>query len=67
MESTINCAEACVNGCISPAQCPHRAYAESASKFIKDTSLDQILEMADEAVRKKRLQPPQWVIPEFPE
>jgi len=67
MEPTINCAEACVNGCILGDQCPHRSYAESASKFIKDTSLDTMLEMADEAIRKKRLQPPQWVIPDFTE
>ena len=67
MEAEINCAEACVNGCVLGDKCPNKENAAAASKFIGETSLDKILEMADEAVRKKRSQPPQWVIPDFPE
>lgn len=67
METKINCAEACKNGCILGDKCPHREYVESTSNFINNTSLDQILEIADEAVRKKRMEPPKWVIPDFPD
>jgi hypothetical protein len=65
---TINCAEACKNGCILGDQCPNLAYKEQAAKFIEETSLDQMLAMADEAVRRKMMerasQPPKWVLPE---
>ncbi|AFZ16992.1 hypothetical protein [Allocoleopsis franciscana] len=67
MESTINCAEACINGCVLGDQCPNKEFATEASKFIQETSLDRMLEMAEEARRKKMTQPPQWVIPDFPE
>lgn len=67
MAESVNCAEACVNGCILGDKCPNREYAASMSKFIQNTSLDQMLEIAEEAVRKKRMQPPKWVIPDFPE
>jgi anti-sigma factor ChrR (cupin superfamily) len=65
METTINCAEACVNGCVLGDKCPHREYANKAEDFISNTSLDSMLAIADEAVRKKRMAPPQWVIPDF--
>jgi hypothetical protein len=47
-------------------QCPHREYAAEASKFVEETSLDSMLEIAEEAVRKKREQPTEteWVFPE---
>lgn len=64
MQPQINCAEACVNGCVLGDKCPHKEYAAQASKFIENTSLDQMLDMAEEAVRKKREEPPQWVIPD---
>ena len=64
----INCAEACVNGCVLGDQCPNLEYKEKASQFIQATSLDKMLEMADEAVRRKIMerasQPPKWVLPE---
>ena len=64
----INCAEACTNGCVLGDDCPNLEYKEKAAQFIQDTSLDKMLEMADEAVRKKMLerasQPPKWVLPE---
>jgi hypothetical protein len=64
MESKIDCAQACVNGCVLGDQCPNREYAQQASNFIQETSLDQMLAIADEALRKKRMAPPQWIIPE---
>ncbi|NES08386.1 MAG: hypothetical protein F6K22_39970 [Okeania sp. SIO2F4] len=67
MENTINCAEACVNGCVLGDRCPNKEYVKETSKFIDNTSLDKMLEMAEEAVMKKRMAPPKWVIPEFPE
>lgn len=66
MEVNINCAEACVNGCVLGDRCPNLQHREAASKFIDDTPLDKMLEIAEESVRKKLLQPPQWVLPEEP-
>jgi hypothetical protein len=64
----INCAEKCQNGCVLGDDCPNREYTEQASKFISDTSLDKMLEMAEEAVRKKQLErmmaPTEWFFPE---
>jgi hypothetical protein len=62
----VNCAEACVNGCVLGEQCPHRQYLAAASKFIQDTSMDRILEIAEEGVRKKMMQPTQFIT-DFPE
>ncbi len=49
---TINCAEACKNGCILGDQCPNLAYKEQAAKFIEETSLDQMLAMAKRFAEK---------------
>lgn len=62
-KNEINCAEACVNGCILGDQCPNREYVATTSNFISNTSLDEMLEMAQEALRKKRSAPPKWVTP----
>ncbi|TAE58016.1 MAG: hypothetical protein EAZ76_05470 [Nostocales cyanobacterium] len=64
MEQTIDCAKACVNGCILGDKCPNIEYREAASKFIEETSLDKMLEMAEERLRKKMMEPPKWVFPE---
>jgi hypothetical protein len=48
-------------------KCPKKEFVEEASKFIGETSLDQMLEIAEAARIKKLMQPPQWVIPDFPE
>lgn len=61
---TVNCAVDCVNGCILGDECPKKEYVAQASKFVQDTSLDKMLEMAEEALRKKRMQPPKWVLPD---
>ncbi len=64
----INCAEACVNGCILGDRCPHRENLATVSNFIENTSLDRMLEMAEAAVRRKMMErmsaPPQWVVPD---
>ncbi len=61
----IDCNEVCTNGCIQPDRCQNQAHVQSASKFISETSLDKMLEMAEEARRKKLTAPPQWVIPDW--
>ena len=66
VEQKINCAEACVNGCVLGDKCPNIEFRESTSKFIEDTSLDKMLEMAEERLRKKITEPPKWVFPEDP-
>ena len=66
--ATVNCSVECVNGCIKGDACPNEAYTQQASSFIENTSLDTMLEMAEEAVRKKMIaratEPRKWVIPE---
>ncbi|MGB3136771.1 MAG: hypothetical protein WBG38_20685 [Nodosilinea sp.] len=64
----VNCAVDCKDGCVLGDDCPNLKYTAEASKFIDDTSLDEMLEMANEAVRRKMTerasQPPKWVLPE---
>lgn len=60
----VNCAVDCVNGCILGDRCPNKEYQEEASKFIEETSLDKMLEMAEIARMKKLSEPPKWVIPD---
>ena len=66
--TSVNCAVECINGCIKGDQCPNEAYTQQASSFIENTSLDKMLEIADEAVRKKIMaratEPRKWVMPE---
>jgi hypothetical protein len=64
VEQKINCAEACVNGCILGDKCPNIEVREATSKFIDETSLDQMLEIAAERLRKKMSEPPKWILPE---
>jgi hypothetical protein len=67
VEATVNCAEACINGCILGDKCPNKEYVTGAAKFLQETPLDKMHEIAEEARRKKLMQPPQWIIPDFPE
>lgn len=60
----VNCAQDCINGCILGKKCPNKEFAAQASDFIKDTSLDKMLEMAEAARLKKLTEPPKWVIPD---
>ncbi|MBW4666816.1 MAG: hypothetical protein KME60_05080 [Cyanomargarita calcarea GSE-NOS-MK-12-04C] len=64
MENQINCKEACVNGCVLGDKCPNLEYKEVASKFIEETPLDKMIEMAEAARLKKLTEPPKWVFPE---
>jgi hypothetical protein len=64
VEQKINCAQACVNGCVLGEKCPNIEYREAASKFIAETSLDQMLAIAEERLRRKMTEPPKWVFPE---
>lgn len=66
MESTVNCAEVCINGCVLGDKCPKKEYVAEASKFLQETSIEKMHEIAEEARRKKLMQPPQWIIPDFP-
>ncbi len=63
-EQKIDCSTACVNGCVLGNKCPNLEYREKASNFIENTSLDDMLAIAEEAARKKMTAPPQWVFPE---
>jgi hypothetical protein len=67
VEATVNCAQDCINGCILGERCPNKEYAAEASKFLQETSLDKMHEIAEEARRKKLTEPPKWVIPDFPD
>ncbi|MEL6492751.1 MAG: hypothetical protein AAFV85_22605 [Cyanobacteria bacterium J06634_6] len=64
----VNCAVDCKEGCVLGDQCPHKDEQEKASEFIENTSLDDMLEMAAEAVRRKQqeraTEGPKWVFPE---
>lgn len=64
MEKKVNCALDCLNGCILGDKCPNQAHAATAAKFIAETSLEKILEMAETARLKKLTQPTQWIIPD---
>lgn len=63
-EQKVNCAEACVNGCVLGDKCPNLEYKEETSKFIQDTSLDKMIEMAEIARMKKLSESPKWVFPD---
>lgn len=60
----VNCKEACKNGCILGDQCPNLEYKSQASQFIQETSLDDMLAIADAAIRRRMTQSPRWVFPE---
>lgn len=64
MNPEINCAEACVDGCVLGEKCPNQEYLEEASTFIENTSLDKMLEIAEIARLKKLTASPKWVIPD---
>jgi hypothetical protein len=60
----IDCKTACVKGCVLGDDCPNKEFQEQAAKFIEETSLDEMLSIAEEALRKKTTAPPKWVFPE---
>jgi hypothetical protein len=64
----VNCEVECVAGCVLGDECPNLEFKAQASKFIEETSLDEILKMAEAAVQRRRQErasePPKWVIPD---
>lgn len=64
MEQKINCAQACINGCVLGDKCPNIEFKEATAQFLEETSLDKMLELAEERLRKKRTEPPKWILPE---
>nr|WP_199331193.1 hypothetical protein [Calothrix sp. FACHB-1219] len=64
VEQKVNCAVDCVNGCVLGDKCPNLEFKEAAAQFIEDTSLDKMLEMAEERLRRKMMEPPKWVLPD---
>ena len=64
MAQTVNCALECVNGCVLGEDCPNKEYAKEAGQFMQETSLDRMIEIAEEARLKKMSEPPKWVIPD---
>jgi hypothetical protein len=66
--SVVDCATACVAGCILGDECPNLEYKEQASQFIQSTSLEKMLEIAESAIQRRRLErasePPKWIIPD---
>ncbi len=63
-EKKVNCKVDCVKGCVLGEKCPNIEFREAAAKFIEDTSLDKMLEIAEIARMNKLSAPPKWVIPE---
>ncbi len=64
MTRTVNCQVECVKGCILGDECPNQEYVKEAAKFIENTSLDRMLEIAEIARMKKLTEPPKWVMPD---
>ncbi len=44
---TINCKEACVNGCVLGEKCPNLQYLAAVRKFMAETSIDKMREISD--------------------
>jgi len=44
--TTINCKEACVNGCVLGDKCPNLEHLANTRKFLANTSIDKMLEIA---------------------
>ena len=64
MTNNVNCEIDCVDGCVLGEKCPNKEYQKEASKFINDTSLEKMHEIAEIARRRKLTEPPKWVIPD---
>ncbi|AFY70546.1 hypothetical protein Pse7367_2283 [Thalassoporum mexicanum PCC 7367] len=44
--ATINCQEACVNGCVLGDRCPNLKYLEETRKFLQEKSIDEMINIA---------------------
>ncbi len=63
-EQKIDCKVQCVNGCVLGEKCPNVEFREATAKFLEDTPLDKMLEMAEIARMKKLSEPPKWILPD---
>ena len=63
-EQNINSQVDSINNPVSNDESAEKEYVEEASKFINETSLDKMHEIAEIARRKKLTEPPKWVIPD---
>ena len=50
----INCAEACINGCVLGDDCPHLEARQKASEFVQETSLEKMLAIAQARLDRLR-------------
>ncbi len=66
-DKTVNCAVDCVNGCILGDDCPHQEYKKAASKFIQETSMDDILKLAEDSLVDRLTRSPNFSVPELPQ
>jgi hypothetical protein len=57
MTHSVNCREACVNGCILGDKCPNLEYLVAVRKFMAETSIDRMLEIAANRFAPKPDQP----------
>ncbi|MEN9215832.1 MAG: hypothetical protein Q6K90_00760 [Gloeomargarita sp. HHBFW_bins_162] len=55
MATTVDCATACVNGCVLGDNCPHREYLAAALKFVAETDLDRMVEVAQASAPQRML------------
>ena len=63
-EQNINSQVNSINNPVSNDESAEKEYVGEASKFINETSLDKMHEIAEIARRKKLTEPPKWVIPD---
>ncbi|MEN9218220.1 MAG: hypothetical protein Q6K81_04760 [Gloeomargarita sp. DG02_5_bins_242] len=55
MTPTVDCATACVNGCVLGEACPHREHLAAALKFVAETDLDRMVEVAQASAPQRLL------------
>ena len=63
-EQNINSETDFLNSPVANDESGEKEYVQEASKFINETSLDKMHEIAEIARRKKLTEPPKWVIPD---
>ena len=63
-EQNLNSVTDSINNPVSNDESGEKEYVQEASKFINETSLDKMHEIAEIARRKKLTEPPKWVIPD---
>jgi len=59
MSTSINCQEACINGCVLGDKCPNLEYVAAAQKLLKEKSMDEILRISANRWNKPSANPEQ--------